>query len=280
LTAVGGNASDKENVMCLPVGPKSTGKRSCGIVANQNAVTKYFEEQAESYSTLFDADRRSGAAVLFKLRRRLVIELLSGENPRSLIDIATGSGEISCAAAASFKFDHLLLNDISPKMLQLAYSCFQRWRPPGDITWVNQDGFELLTNLGPDRFDVVLAIGLIAHTGRLSELLARAFACLRRGGVLILQSSVTDHPGAFVTALYARSPFRRVPYRVTTFSKNEIIAGAIRAGFEVVETRRYGVCLPFGDRILGRINHRLEEAYAETLTRTGGEALFKLRKTA
>lgn len=228
--------------------------------------------------TIFDSNRHSGTAVLFKLRCRLVVELLSGEEPHALLDIATGSGEITYATAASFEFDDLLLNDISPKMLRLAQRAFNDRLPVGNITWTNEDGFELLTKAGADRFDVILGLGLIAHTGRLPELLARVFTCLRRGGVLVLQSSLTDHPGAWVTALYARSPFRRVPYKVTTFSKNEILAAAATAGFELAEMRRYGLCLPFGDRILGQINHRLEEAYAETLSERGGEALFKLRK--
>jgi len=256
----------------------STDKQSGEVTANQKLVTKFFGQQAESYSAFFDSNTRSGAAVLFQLRRRLAVELLSGEKPRVLLDIATGTGEITYAIASLFEFDDLLLNDISPEMLRSCQRLFNERLPVGNITWTNEDAFELLTKEGADRFDVILCLGLIAHTGRLPELLAQVFTCLRRGGVLVLQTSLTDHPGGWITALYARSQFRRMPYKISPFSKDEILAAAATAGFEFAEMRRYGLCLPFGDRILGQINHRLEAAYAETLSKRGGEALFKFRK--
>ncbi|TDX59567.1 ubiquinone/menaquinone biosynthesis C-methylase UbiE [Methylosinus sp. sav-2] len=244
----------------------------------QEAVAGHFERLAESYATNFDPHTHTGAAVQFQLRRQLTVELLSGEKPRALLDIAAGSGEITHAVASFLAFDELLVNDISPGMLQLAQRGFKQRPPAGSITWTNEDGFELLTKAGADRFDVILCLGLIAHTGRLPELLARAFTSLRRGGVLILQSTLTDHPGAWISTLYARSPLRRVIYKVEAFSKDEILAAGSAAGFELAEMRRYGICLPFGDRILHQINYLLEAAYAGKLSKRGGEALFKLRK--
>lgn len=253
-------------------------KNSVDTGANQRPVTDFFTQQASNYSTHFDPNKYSGAAVLFQTRRRLVVDLLVGEKPSALLDIAVGSGEITHATASSLEFDELRLNDISPKMLRLAQRVFNERLPAGNIAWSNDDAFDLLTKAGPDKFDVILCLGLIAHTGRLSELLERIFVCLRPGGVLVLQSTLNDHLGAWVISLYARSPFRQVPYKVTAYSKHEILTAATTAGFDLAEMRRYGLSLPFGDRILGRLNYRFEKAYAEKLTKRGAEVLLKLRK--
>lgn len=64
------------------------------------------------------------------------------------------------------------------------------------------------------------------------------------------------------------------------FSRQKILEAVAGAGFEVEEARRFGRCLPFGDKLLGRFNFRLEAAHGEHLRYRGGEALFKLRKPA
>ncbi len=76
---------------------------------------------------------------------------------------------------------------------------------------------------------------------------------MKKDGVLLLQSSLLDHPGDFITKFAARSIFRRGNYRVNGFYLASILADADQAGFDLVEIRRFGLCLPFGDRILGSI---------------------------
>jgi len=253
-------------------------KQSDDVARDRDFVTEFFEKQTESYSSQFDPNVRSGAAVLFQLRRRLAVEMSSGDEPRAFLDVATGTGEISHAIASSYTFERIHLNDISPGMLKSCQRAFNGALRPDRISWTNEDAFELLPRAGANRFDLIMCLGVIAHTGRLSELLTKSFDCLRRGGALILQSSVTEHPGAWITSLFARSPLRRTPYKVSAYSKEEILIAAYKAGFELAELRRYGLCMPFGDRLLGRINYFLEATYAERLTQSGGEALFKLRK--
>src|SRR5262249_19789938 len=160
----------------------------------------------QSYSSQFNTNVHSGAAVLFQLRRRLAVRLSSADEPRTFLDIATGTGEISYAIASSYRFEELHLNDISPAMLSSCQRLFNGSPPYTKISWTNEDAFELLPRVGDNRFDLILCLGVIAHTGRLLELLSKVFSCLRSGGVLLLQSSVTEHPGSWITALFARSP--------------------------------------------------------------------------
>lgn len=242
------------------------------------SVAEFFDKQSEDYAKFYRADTKTGAAFLFQLRCRLATEMLSGETIGAFLDLATGTGEITQAIALSRDIAGLVLNDISPAMLKVCQRRFGKRPLRGEITWTNQDAFELLRTAQPNRFDAVACLGLIAHTGRLEDLLRLAFASVRPGGVLLLQSSLTDHFGAWATAAYARSPLRRTRYKVSAYSKHDILVAAGKAGFEVADLRRYGLCLPFGDRVLGSVNHQLEVRYAEALTRSGGDALVKLRK--
>jgi ubiquinone/menaquinone biosynthesis C-methylase UbiE len=261
-----------------PKPPFVDDKKLDNAPSDLDLVRTYFEKQAGSYSSQFDSKVHSGAAVLFQLRRRLAVELSSGDESRRFLDIATGTGEISYAIASSFKFEELHFNDISMSMLSACQRAFNGVQSPAKISWTNEDAFELLPRVGANRFDLVLCLGVIAHTGRLSELLAKSFSCLRGGGVLILQSSLKEHPGAWITARFARSPLRRTRYKIHAYSKEEILTAAHKAGFKLEEVRRYGCCVPFGDRLLGKMNYWLEAKYAERLTERGGDALFKLRK--
>ena len=253
-------------------------EQSNKVAGDRDFVANFFEKQADSYSSHFDPNVRSGAGVLFQLRRRLAVELSSENEARTLLDIATGTGEISYAIATSHNFEEIHLNDISPAMLKSCQRTFNGLLKPTKIFWTNEDAFELLPKSGADQFDIILCLGVVAHTGRLPEILKKSFNCLRGGGVLVLQSSLAEHPGARITALFARSPFRRTRYKVSAYTKKEIVTAAYEAGFEIEEIRRYGLCVPFGDRLLGKMNHWLEANYADKLTGSGGDALFKLRK--
>ena len=258
--------------------PKTSDVQTASSAAPTVPVKDFFERQSKSYSAFFDANNRKGAVVLFKLRCDLAIELLSNETPHTFLDLATGTGEITRAIVGSLKLDELQLNDISPGMLEACRRQFADLPSTSKAEWTNRDAFELLDHAGSERFDVILCLGLIAHTGRLYELLKKIFASLHPGGTLILQSSLTNHPGAWLTASYARSSLRRTDYKVHAFSKEEIISTAEAAGFQLADMRRFGMCLPFGDRILGKLNFHIEEAFAKKLTNNGGDALFKLRK--
>ena len=52
-------------------------EQSNEAAGDRDFVTNFFEKQTESYSAQFDPNVRSGAAVLFQLRRRLAVEMSS-----------------------------------------------------------------------------------------------------------------------------------------------------------------------------------------------------------
>ena len=146
------------------------------------------------------------------------------------------------------------------------------------VSWNVANVFDLGATVEAQSCDAVLCLGLIAHCGRLPTLLEVIRGLLKKDGVLLLQSSLLDHPGDFITKLVARSIVRRGDYRVSGFYLASILADADQAGFDLVEIRRFGLCLPFGDRILGRLNYWLETKFAHNLSRSGGESSDTLQE--
>jgi len=242
------------------------------------SVKEFFDQQASYYSEFYDETTKTGAAVLFQMRQHFATALLSGEGRGHLLDLATGSGHITRTIADAYSAERLHLNDISTLMLDTCRHVFADHPLSTGIEWSNEDAFALLDQLGETRYSVILCLGLIAHTGRLEDLLSKAYKALNSGGVLLIQSSLSDNPGAWLTAALAKSNLRRRPYKLSSYQLSQLLGAATANGFEIAGMRRFGICLPFGDRLLGRWNYRLEAAFAANISRRGGEVVLKLRR--
>lgn len=243
-----------------------------------DGVCGYFERQADRYGAFYDRRTRTGAACLFQLRATMAGELARGEPPGPMLDLATGTGEITRHIASAAGATELDLNDFSPAMARQCRALFARDATQLSIRWSCRDAFALLAEAPAERYGVILCLGLIAHTGRLAELLALCARVLRPAGALLLQSSLEDHPGVRLVGAFASSPMRRAPHKHARFRSIDLHRAASNAGFEIVAERRFGVCVPFGDRLLGRLNHWLESHYAERMTASGGDIVLKLRR--
>jgi ubiquinone/menaquinone biosynthesis C-methylase UbiE len=241
---------------------------------HDQAVRSFFDKQAVSYSNFFSEETKTGAAVLFRTRMALSVSMLAGRHG-ALLDCASGTGEITREVALANNWNSILVNDSSPSMIERCRTVMSEL--PG-VCWNVGNVFDLGATLEEESYDAVLCLGLIAHCGRLPTLLQVIWDILKKDGVLLLQSSLLDHPGDFITKFVARSFFRKGDYRVNGFYLSSILADADQAGFDLVEIRRFGLCLPFGDRILGRWNYWLEAKFAHSLSRSGGESLILFKK--
>jgi cyclopropane fatty-acyl-phospholipid synthase-like methyltransferase len=126
-------------------------------------------------------------------------------------------------------------------------------------------------------FDVILCLGLIAHTGRLDILLPHLKSMLTPRGRIILQATLTDHLGArIVRALTARTEVTRRGYRISWFSQRDISDACERAGLRILETRRHSVGVPFGDRFSPWANFQLETRLEKWASRHGADAIYLL----
>jgi 2-polyprenyl-3-methyl-5-hydroxy-6-metoxy-1,4-benzoquinol methylase len=193
----------------------------------------------------------------------------------TLLDCAVGSGEVTEAALQAGQFTSATLIDFSPAMLAIAKRRMDSL-PLLERNWIEGDSFAHLARL--DRsYDTVLCLGLIAHTGRLNELMSLLRQRVDRLGTVIFQSTLANHPGvALHRTLTAERYFRKHGYHISYQTADMVAQSAIRNGFRVRDVRRYCFYLPFADHVFPRLNFYLERLMKQVSERWGSEGIFVL----
>ena len=160
-------------------------------------------------------------------------------------------------------------------MLQSAKDLLTSQIKNADLEFVQSDVFNFKPS--DSRFDLILCLGLIAHTGRLDILLPHLKSMLMPGGRIILQTTLTDHLGTrIVRTLAARSELARRGYRISWFSQRNISDACDRAGLRILETRRHSIGVPFGDRLWPSGNFQMETWLEKWASRHGADAIYLL----
>jgi ubiquinone/menaquinone biosynthesis C-methylase UbiE len=237
----------------------------------------YFQSTAEAYAGLF-GKRKCGASFSFHRRLDTVRQLCEG-NSGALLDCAVGSGEVTEAVLQAGHFASATLIDFSPAMLALAKRRLASL-PLQACHWVEGDCFMHLAKMD-ECYDTVLCLGLLAHTGRLDEIMMLLRRKVNTNGQVILQSTLSNHPGvALHRSLTAERYFRKHGYRISYQSEAMVIEAASRSGFRVREVHRYCLYLPFADRICPRINFLMENLMIAVSRRWGSEGIFVLEPSS
>jgi cyclopropane fatty-acyl-phospholipid synthase-like methyltransferase len=158
-------------------------------------------------------------------------------------------------------------------MLQSAKNLLTSQIKNAELEFVQSDVFNFKQS--DSRFDLILCLGLIAHTGRLDILLPHLKSMLTPGGRIILQATLTDHLGTrIVRALTSGSELARRGYRISWFSQRNISDACDRAGLRILETRRHSLGVPFGDRLWSWANFQLETRLEKWASRHGADAIY------
>ncbi len=240
-----------------------------------------FNSSSDEYASLF-SDSARGANHSFRKRLALALKMSSGING-SLLDFACGPGHITRAIIRSGGFHRATLVDISPEMLNKARSNLVHDEVsghPAEVDFVLANAFDFEQEPGV-QFDLILILGLIAHTGRLDELLAKSKRMLAPNGGILLQSTLVDHLGTKIVRLVTRKRhFRKLGYWSNYYSLNDIRDSCARNGMEVHSLERFCVGIPFGDRIWRRANFCIESRCEQWAEHNGSEALFLIKSTA
>src|SRR6266480_4869356 len=236
-------------------------------------VAAYFDKLAPIHKRQF-VKSASGASFYFQTRLKLACEL-AGASAGRLLDCAAGTGEITCALLKSGRFSHAAVVDISPAMLQSAKELLNSQIPNTELEFIRSDVFNFKPS--DSRFDLILCLGLIAHVGRLDILLPHLKSMLTPGGRIILQTTLTDHVGAgIVRAMTAQRELARRGYRISWFSQRDIADACHSAGLRIVEMRRHGLGIPFGDRLWPWANFQLETLLQKWSSRHGADVIYLL----
>jgi SAM-dependent methyltransferase len=192
-----------------------------------------------------------------------------------LLDCAAGTGQITCAVLKSGRFNHATVVDISLAMLKSAKELLTSQITNAELEFVQSDVFKLKPS--DLRFDLILCLGLIAHTGRLNILLPHLKSMLTAGGRVIFQTTLTDHLGTrIVRAVSLRRELARRGYRISWFSLRDIADACHDAGLRILDMRRHSLGIPFGDRLWPWANFQLERRLQDWTTRHGADAIYLL----
>jgi ubiquinone/menaquinone biosynthesis C-methylase UbiE len=226
---------------------------------DKEAVQRLFTKSVLDYSKLF-LSRRSGSNFGFRQRLTLAAHLTSEISGR-LLDCACGTGEITTAILSSGHFTSATVVDLSPSMLEIARKRIETeiiGPKTRQMEFVSSDIFEFASQPPTEPYDLILCLGLIAHTGRLEDLLAKLKRLLSPTGSILLQSTLLDHIGTkVVRALTHERYYRRHGYRISYFYRQDILGALTNVGLKAAVERRFTVGIPFGDRFWAGMNYRL-----------------------
>jgi 2-polyprenyl-3-methyl-5-hydroxy-6-metoxy-1,4-benzoquinol methylase len=248
------------------------------MTQDNEAVQHFFTRNAMDYSKLF-LKKASGNNFAFRERLTVATQMTSDISGR-LLDCACGSGEITSAILGSGRFTSAMVVDLSPRMLELARQHLAtdlKTLRMDRLDFKSMDIFELAAQPQSEKFDLILCLGLIAHTGRLDDLLARLKGLLNPRGKILLQSSLLDHGGMKIVRAFTNRRYqRRYGYRLSYFHHQDILKAARDAGFEASAVRRFTFGFPFGDRVWPKMNYRLERKMQDWARQHGAEAIYLL----
>ena len=192
-----------------------------------------------------------------QVRAGIVRDLVGPLTRASVVDLGCGDAGVSRQFLDGG--NTLVLVDISPRMLERA----RRNLPPdasGHVRWVEAD----LTCYGPpERFDLALCIGVLAHVESVERAL-RQVACLTRpGGCCVIQFTDSSRRCARWHHAFARARLallRRPGYLTNRVTDEQLHEFTERAGLRQVDRRRYSLLLPGMRRLPDRWLTRLERA--------------------
>lgn len=175
------------------------------------------------------------------IRSMIVRKLLGHVENATILDIGCGDGSIGLQFASAN--NHLVLADLSPKMLAIA----KEHTPPHlfhHVHYYEGDFHEIDT---PNKFDIVLCLGVLAHVPSVSVALEKAVHLTKPGGQLIIQ--FTDEGQWLGYLLHVAGQLREAfgihyRHRLNRISDNLIKALALSIGLQLLQEKHYWPQLP------------------------------------
>jgi SAM-dependent methyltransferase len=245
---------------------------------SDDKIRRLFSDISDHYAGHF---LESGRGTNHSFRKRLAIARKMTQGIRgNLLDVACGPGHITCAVLEGGGFPRATLVDISPEMLEKARSNVSRFSDLVEAPNVDFVLANIFDYYDPNetKYDLILVLGLIAHTGRLDDLLGKLRGMLAPDGVIIMQSTLLDHWGTkLVRSLTRKRHYRKFGYWSNYYTLSSIRDACQRQDLRVQSYERFCTGIPFGDRIYQRANHWIETRTEKWAVDHGSEAMFLLK---
>lgn len=245
---------------------------------NYKVVEDHFQQNVEDYSSNYSSDRKA-KTYNFNKRLELVTSLCQSSNG-TLLECATGSGELTCSVLLDSGIQKATIIDISSGMLAISKKRIQsNIKKDIDIEFIVSDVFEYLKSQDLYKYDTILVLGLIAHTGKLNQLLDLLNSKLREKGKIIIQSSLSNHPvNKLVRFLSGKSFENKSHYALNYYSKKQLKNSFSSSGFVVKKSVRYGLGLDFLDKYIGSLAYYLEVIFSFVSKKLGSDIIFVLER--
>ena len=148
--------------------------------SKKHQVTSMFDKIAPYYDNL----NRVLSLGIDLIWRRKAIQLLKHSSPQSILDIATGTGDLAIEAAIKIKPKTIIGLDISPNMLKIGEEKIAKKGLQGIITMEVGDSENL--RFANNTFDAVMAAFGVRNFENLEKGLTEMFRVLKPGGTLMV----------------------------------------------------------------------------------------------
>jgi 2-polyprenyl-3-methyl-5-hydroxy-6-metoxy-1,4-benzoquinol methylase len=147
-------------------------------MSRQDEVKAFFE-QPQIYLT-YDYNLR--------IRQETVKGFIADTQFENVLDMPCGSGDISIPLSAAF--EHLTLVDFAAQMVEIAKEK-DKPREANRYTFIVDDFFKM--DNAPESFDLIIALGILAHVESPKAFIDRLVPLLKPGGQLVLQNTNSSH---------------------------------------------------------------------------------------
>lgn len=148
--------------------------------SKKGQVTKMFDKIAPYYDQL----NRVLSLGIDVLWRKRAIKMLKVENPKTILDIATGTGDLALEAARVIRPDHITGTDISEKMLEIGRKKIEKRGLSGMISMEIGDSEHL--KYADHSYDAVMVAFGVRNFENLEKGLSEMFRVLKPNGTVII----------------------------------------------------------------------------------------------
>ncbi len=218
-------------------------------------VERMFDEIAENYDTL----NHTLSMGIDKSWRKKGILSLKNLQPKKILDIATGTGDLAIDAFQRLKPDSILGIDISEGMMEVGRQKVASLQLSEQITFEKQDCTDL--QLDDNSFDAAMVAFGIRNFEDLDKGLKEILRVLKPGGkLMILELSTPEHfPMKQLYTIYSniiipnigriisksKAAYKYLPKSIEAFSQGQEMVNILKNnGFKEAfcQTYTFGIC--------------------------------------
>ena len=226
---------------------------------NEEHKTTQVRRMFDSIAGTYDQLNHTLSLGIDKIWRRKGIAFLRPFSPASILDIATGTGDLAISMHRRLKADRIIGADISEGMMEVGRQKVAEAGLSDHITFEYQDCTALTY---PDNsFDAVTAAFGVRNFENIEQGIAEMYRVLKPGGHLVILELTTPEcfPMKQLFSIYSKivipllgkllskdnSAYRYLPDTIKVFPQGEIMKGVLsKAGFGEVSFKRltFGIC--------------------------------------